>query len=145
MIATAVTRESSKANAEALKVQEASEVKQINLDEGDLIGKLRKIQGDVETVMKLQQKGRYSGLSKETCSRCTFEHEREGKCPAVGRECRRCGQEGHFSRSSLCKGKVQSSPTRRVEESDLPSDYEEANYSSREWRRRTGRTLSGQV
>ena len=27
---------------------------------------------------------------------------------------------------------MQSSPTRRVEESDLPSDYEEANYSSEE-------------
>ena len=82
--------------------------------------------------MQLQQKGKYSGQSKKTCSRCTFEHERDGNCPAVGRECRRCGQEGHFSRSSLCKGKGQSSSMKRMEESDLPSDYEEANYSSEE-------------
>ena len=80
--------------------------------------------------MKLQQKGKYSGQSKRTCSKCTFEHERDGKCPAVGRECRRCGEEGHFSRSSLCKGREQSISTKRVEWSDLPSDYEEANYSS---------------
>ena len=79
--------------------------------------------------MKLQQKRKYSGQGKKTCSRCTF--ERDGKCPAVGRECRRCGQEGHFSRSSLCKGKVHSS-TKRVEDSDMPSDYDEANYSSEE-------------
>ena len=130
MIATAVTRESSKANAEAVRVQEASTVKQIDPEEGDLKEQLRKIQGDMETVMKLQQRGKYSGLNKRTCSRCTFEHERDGKCPAVGRECRRCGQEGHFSRSRLCKGKVQSSSTRRVEDTDLPSDYKEANYSS---------------
>ena len=130
VIATAVTRESSKANAEAVKVQEASSVKQMNTEEGDWTEKLKKIQEDVETVMKLQQRGKYSGQSKKPCSKCTFEHERDGKCPAVGRECRRCGQEGHFSRSSLCKGKVKTSSTRRVEESDLPSDYEEANYSS---------------
>merc|ERR1711888_584497 len=133
VIATAVTRESSKANAEAVKVQEASEVKQISLEEGDLKEQLRKIRGDMETVMKLQQRGKYSGLSKRTCSRCTFELEREGKCPAVGRECRRCGQEGHFSRSSLCKGRPnKSSTTRRVDDDELPANWEEANYSSGE-------------
>ena len=132
VIATAVTRESSKANAEAVKVQEASSVKQVNTEEGDWLGKLTKLQGDMETVMRLQQRGKYSGMTKRTCNKCTFEHERDGKCPAVGRECRRCGQEGHFSRSSLCKGKGQASSTRRVEDSDLPQDYDEANYSSEE-------------
>ena len=107
-------------------------MKQINPKEGDWIEKLTKIQGDLETIMKLQQKGKYSGLSKEICSKCTFEHEKDGKCPAVGRECRRCGLEGHFSRSSLCKGKVQSSSRKRTKELDLPSVYEEANYSSEE-------------
>ena len=48
----------------------------------------------------------------------------------MGRECRRCGQEGHFSRSSICRGRPKSSSTRRMEEAELPSDYEEANYSS---------------
>ena len=73
--------------------------------------------------MRLQQKGKYSGLAKKTCSKCTFEHERVGKCPFFGRECRRLGKEGHFSRSSLCKGKTKSAHMRRVEESDLPPDY----------------------
>merc|ERR1712015_202836 len=68
VIATAVTRESSKANAEAVKVQEASSVKQINPEEGDWMEKLKKIQEDVGTVMKLQQKGKYSGQSKKPCS-----------------------------------------------------------------------------
>ena len=68
MIATAVTRESSRANAdaEAVKVQEASSVKQVKAEEGDWLEKLKKIQEDVETVKKLQQKGEYSGQGKET-------------------------------------------------------------------------------
>ena len=92
MVATAVTRESSKANALALKVQEAFSVKQINTEEGNWLEKLKKIQGEVDTVMKLHQKGKYSGRWKKTCSRYLFEHEKDGKCPAVGRECRRWGQ-----------------------------------------------------
>ena len=85
----------------------------------------------MQTVMKLQQKGKYSGSAKKTCPNCTFEHEREGKCPAVGRECRRCGQEGHFSRFSICKGRTtKSSTTRRVGDDELPADWEDANYSS---------------
>ena len=132
VIATAVTRESSKANAEAVKVQESTVGKQGTQEDGGWQEQLQRIQGDVKKVMKLQQKGKYSGQAKKTCSKCTFEHERDGKCPAVGRECRRCGQEGHFSRSSLCKGRPKSTSTRRVEEADLPSDYEEGNYSSGE-------------
>ena len=51
----------------------------------------------------------------------------------MGRECRRCGQEGHFSRSSICKGRAsRSSTNRRVEDYKLPADWEEANYSSGE-------------
>ena len=58
MIATAITRESSKANAEAVKVQKASAVKQVSAEEGNWVERLKKLQGDVETIMKLQQKGR---------------------------------------------------------------------------------------
>ena len=131
VIATAITRESSKSNAEAVKVHEAGTVKQVHREEEGMKDTLEKLRGDMQTVMKLQQKGKYSGSAKKTCPNCTFEHEREGKCPAVGRECRRCGQEGHFSRSSICKGRtIKSSTTRRVGDDDLPSDWEEANYSS---------------
>ena len=133
VIATAITRESSKANAEAVKVQEGGSVKQVLGEEEGMKESLEKLQGDVQTVIKLQQKGKYSGAAKKTCPNCTFEHEKEGKCPAVGRECRRCGQEAHFSRSSLCKGRAtKSSTTRRVEDDELPADWEEANYSSEE-------------
>ena len=85
VIATAVTRESSKANAEAVKVQEGTTVKQVTQEDGGWQEQLQKIQGDVEKVMKLHQKGRYSGQAKKTCSKCTFELVRDGKCPAVGR------------------------------------------------------------
>ena len=91
VMATAITRESSKANAEAVKVQEGGSVKQVLGEEEGMKETLEKLQGDVQTVIKLQQKGKYSGAAKKTCPNCTFEHEKEGKCPAVGRECRRCG------------------------------------------------------
>lgn len=57
VISTAVTRESSKANAEAVKVQED---KQVSTADGDWLEKLQKIKGDVETIMKLQPKLRSS-------------------------------------------------------------------------------------
>ena len=94
---------------------------------------LEKLRGDVQTVINLQQRGKYSGLTKKMCPNCTFDHEKEGKCPGVGWECRRCGQEGHFSRSSLCKGRAnKSSTTRRVEDDELQTNWEEAYYSSGE-------------
>ena len=99
-------RESSKANAEAVKVQEVGTVKQVRREEEEMKETLEKLRGDVQTVMKMQQRVKYSGMAKKTCPNCTFDHEKEGKCPAVGRECRRCGQEGHFSRSSICKGRA---------------------------------------
>ena len=136
VVATAITRESSKANAEAVKVQENSstgvkKVAQVGEDMEDTISRL---QGELEDIKKVQKRGKYSGQSKRPCQNCTFEHDKEGKCPAVGRECRRCGLEGHFSRSTLCKGKTtqSSSTTRRVEDSDLPANYDEANYSTDE-------------
>ena len=51
-------------------------------------------------------------------------------------------KETYPSRSRLRKGKVQGSYTKRVEGSDLPSDYKESNYS--EQRRKTGRAPPGQ-
>lgn len=55
-------------------------------------------------------------------------------------------KETYPSRSRLRKGKVQGSYTKRVEGSDLPSDYKESNYSleSSEQRRKTGRAPPGQ-
>ena len=54
VIAMAITRESSKSNAEAVRVQESTVVKLVNTDNGGLEEKLQKLQVDVDTVMKLQ-------------------------------------------------------------------------------------------
>ena len=67
VIATAITRESSKANTEVVKVQEAGTVKQVRREEEEMKETLEKLRGDVQTVMKLQQRGKYSGLAKKTC------------------------------------------------------------------------------
>ena len=105
VVATAITRESSKANAEAVNVQENSstgvkKVAQVGEDMEDTISRL---QGELEDIKKIQKRGKYSGQSKRPCQNCTFEHDKEGKCPTVGRECRRCGLEGHFSRSNTTR------------------------------------------
>ena len=61
-----------------------------------------------------------------------YEHDKVRPCPAASRSCRRCGKDGHFSRSDLCK-KKQESTTKKVEEEVAEeSDYAEANYSSDE-------------
>ena len=132
VITTAITRESSKANAEAVKVQDTTSVKQVNTEAGfeERLHKLVK-EGCEETVRKMQKKGRFSGTAKKTCPKCTFDHERDSNCPAEGKECRRCGLEGHFARSSICKGR-QTQSNKRVEQVNKPTEeeVEEANYLS---------------
>ena len=64
-----------------------------------------------EEVRKLQVKERGGGgkdSSKEEtgnrCDRCRSTRCKRGdKCFAIGKECNKCGETGHFSRSSLCK------------------------------------------
>ena len=74
----------------------------------------------------MRKKGKSSRQhSKRTCKDCTFEHDKDSRCPASRKECRRCRKEGHFSRSSNCKGK--DGTANRVQQEE---DYTEANYSS---------------
>ena len=101
VIATAVTRESSRSNGEVVKVQEAWAVEQIKKGEKGLMEKVDRLQWDMQTIMKIQKRGKYSGQAKKTGSKCTFEQDKEGSCPANGRECRRCGQEGQDRISSV--------------------------------------------
>ena len=64
-----------------------------------------------EEVRKLQVKKRGGGekdSSKEEtgnrCDRCRSTRCKGGdKCFAIGKECNKCGETRHFSRSSLCK------------------------------------------
>ena len=92
------------------------------------------LQAELEDVMKIRQSGKYSGRStsskeeaKSKCRKCTYEHGEGNRCPAEGRKCNVCGADGHFARSPLCTGSVNTntqgrSTTRRVEEQDRHQD-----------------------
>ena len=99
-------------------------MKQVTTETGleERIQKMVK-EGCEETVRKMQKKGRFSGRAKKTCPKCTFDHEKQASCPAEGRECRRCGLEGHFARSSICKGR-QTLSNKRVEQMNRPTEEE---------------------
>jgi len=46
-------------------------------------------------------------LNKDNCYKCGFERHTEGtKCPAEGKECRACGQTGHYARVCFKKGRA---------------------------------------
>lgn len=40
--------------------------------------------------------------TKKNCPACNREHGKQGTCPAVGRTCRNCGEEGHFANTVRC-------------------------------------------
>ena len=60
---------------------------------------------ELEDVMKIRKtSGRYSGRSREGGEdKCTYNHDKERRCPAEGRRCNKCQEEGHFGGSALCK------------------------------------------
>ena len=78
-----------------------------------IVARINHLQAELEDVMKLKQRGMYSGRhkvkgegEKEQCPRCTYEkHEAGQKCPAEERMCNTC-------RDKLCKKKA----ARRVKE-----------------------------
>ena len=56
---------------------------------------------------------------KKKCKRCLLSRCSRGeRCPANTKRCNRCGEQGHFSKSTLCKGvkKVQEEVSRVEEE-----------------------------
>ena len=69
---------------------------------------MKELKEELEAVKKIQRRaGRYSDRypggkelgNKTFCKYCTFEHSREGRCPAKEQKCNRCGKEGHFAKS----------------------------------------------
>ena len=72
---------------------------------------------------------KWQGGEEKRCKRCLLARCEGGeKCPAKTRNCNRCGELGHFSKSTLCKGKAKGLRKVQEEESseeDVPRLKEE--------------------
>ena len=78
----------------------------------------REIRKLSEAVSKLELEEKRQKGEKKKCRRCLLSRCMRGEgCPAQTRKCNRCGEQGHFSRSILCKG------VRKVQE-DIPLKQE---------------------
>ena len=141
VIQAGVNRESSRANVEAMQAKPTSVNRLAHMGRiptSDLDSRIDHLQSELDEVMRIRQSGKYSNRfrsedspkPKKKCQKCTYNHA-EGLCPAEGRMCNACGQEGHFSRSRLCrssrgyKSGSRKSTTRRVIE-DTPTPSEES-------------------
>ena len=103
-----------------------------NVPTSDLDSRIDHPQRELDEVMRIQKSEKYSNrfgsedspTPKKKCLKCIYNH-------AEGRMCNACGQEGHFSRSQLCKSSrgykpvSRKSNTRRVIE-DTPTPSEES-------------------
>ena len=123
VIQAGVNRENSKANVEAMQAKSSTQIKR--LADCDVDERINFLQAELEDVMCIRKNGKYSGRFKHTetgtrdkCPKCTYDHDKERRCPAESRECNKCGETGHFARSSICKavGGKKEAENRRVEE-----------------------------
>ena len=65
----------------------------------------REIRKLSEAVSKLELEEKRQKGEKKKCRRCLLSRCNRGEqCPANTKRCHRCGEQGHFSRSTLCKG-----------------------------------------
>ena len=121
VIKTGITREASKANADAIRMKTTPSINRVE----DYEKKIEDLQLD---VMRLQHAGKYSRKfkpqdsekqkfkSNHACETCTYKHPGR-RCPAEERYCNACGEKGHFARSARCKMIAKrTTTTRRVEE-----------------------------
>ena len=93
------------------KTSEVSQVGQSELNRA-LRREVRKLS---EAVSKLELEDKRQREEKKKCRRCLLSRCDRGEgCPANTRRCYRCGEQGHFSRYTLCKG------VRKVQE-EVPS------------------------
>ena len=137
IIQAAVNRESSKANAEAIRNRPTGNVnrledKEVQYKGGSLEARMNHLMEEMEEVRKLKQIGKYSSRhkgegEKEQCPRCTYErHESGQKCPAEDRTCNTCGDKGHFGMSKLCRKKKKKA-ARRVKEEQRETSSESSD------------------
>ena len=83
----------------------------------------------LQEVRKLKEElhklgGRLHGGKEKQCKRCLLARCEGGeRCPAKTRKCNKCGELGHFSKSTLCKGKGSEKGVRKVQE-EVFSDEE---------------------
>ena len=134
-IETMQTRETSKANATAMRGLSADTEAIKRIGKGDKHSELdeeieqleRKLQ-----IMKLRRTGKYSSKGnkgeEKKCKKCSTSHSREEECPAKGKTCYKCDGLDHFARSPACPGKKISA--RRLEESQSSEDSSGEDTSS---------------
>ena len=82
----------------------------------------------LEEVRKLKEElhrlgGRLHGGEEKKCTRCLLARCEGGeRCPARTRNCNKCGELGHYSKSTLCKGKAKEKGVRKVHEEVLSDE-----------------------
>ena len=65
----------------------------------------REIRKLSEAVNKLELEDKRLKGERNKCKRCLLSRCNRGdRCPANTKRCNRCGELGHFSKSTLCKG-----------------------------------------
>ena len=163
---TGLSRETSKANPEAMQAKPTSRVNRIPQDESDedtdMSMRLDSLQKEIESIRRLKRAGKYSArypkeksytrdnshkAAHNGCIKCTYDHDRNDKCPADGRKCHACDKEGHFKQSILCKAKSKNKNTRQVryvyEESSDSEEEQIARISPAYSMNSPGRTWPG--
>ena len=153
-IDTMKTRESSKANAVAMRglAEGTEDVKRVKgrQVEGYDTDEIEEMEADLK-VMKLRRQGRYSSRRQGTetrkkCKNCNLTHREEEECSAKGRTCYKCDGQDHFARAPACPGSKArgkgSSSTKKVSEKDTATDSDSDN-SDQEVRRVESRAWPG--
>ena len=127
-IDTMKTRESSKANAVAMRGLAAGteEVKRLRSDltgEESMEEEKDRLERNLQ-IMRLRKEGKYSsrrrgGEEGQKCRNCDLTHEVRGECSAKGKTCYRCEGTDHFARAPACPGKPRRpKTTKKVEKVD---------------------------
>ena len=129
LVKAAITRESSRANADAMRARPTSTVNRVAEEDSTIHTQLQELKKEME-VMRVRQSGKYSRRykppdtppQKKPCQKCNYHHDDQRKCPADGKRCNACTLEGHFARSPLCKVSTKRSHTMRRVDDDESSD-----------------------
>ena len=61
--------------------------------------------GAVAERVNKMKKAKPQKMSKKSCYRCGGEYPHQGECPAINKDCRKCGKKGHFSKVCRTRNK----------------------------------------